>query len=396
MSDALAGPPPLAASLPRTADACVIGAGVMGLFTALALRRRGREVVVVDRGWPGCEASAANAGPLAVQNKSLPLVPLVRRAIARWAALSEETGFDIEYERRGGLRLAHSPEDVAALERSVASQRAVGLDVTLLQGRELATFAPYLSPAVRAAGFCPDDGMANPLASTRALLLACRRSGVAVGPQAGVTALRAGATGGFTVVTRAGAIACRDVVAAAGTWLVDLCAMVGVTLRIEPEVLQVAITESGAPLFPHVVSHVRGNLTLKQQRLSGKVMVGGGWKGRGDAATGRKDVDHDNLADNLRWAVAAIPGIAGRRLLRAWAGFEGRTPDKLLVVGPVGAPPGFHVVGCTGGGYTVSPAAGELAAALVDGEPHGADVEPLLVRRLIRHETPVSATTGPP
>lgn len=374
-------PSPLVAAPPPTADVCVIGAGVMGLFTALALRRRGRSVVVVDRRAPGLEASAANAGTLAVQNKALSLVPLVRRAIAGWAALSEETGVDIEYERRGGLRLAHDEDDVAALERAVLAQRALGLDVTLLADRDLAAVAPYLSPQVRAASYCPDDGMANPLASTRALLAACRRLGVPVVPDAVVTALQSAGHAGVRVTTSAGRVHCRDVVIAGGTWIGDLCALAGVDLPIRPEVLQVAITEAGTPLFPHVVTHVRGNLTLKQQAITGKVMIGGGWKGQGDPRTGRKDVDHRQLVENLRWAVAAIPGIAARRVLRAWAGFEGRSPDKLLLLGPLPQASGLHVVGCTGGGYTLSPVAGELAADLVVGL-RPPECEPFLVQRL--------------
>ena len=70
---------------------------------------------------------------------------------------------------------------------------------------------------------------------------------------------------------------------------------------------------------------------------------------------------------NLRWAVENIPAIARTRLQRAWVGFEGRSPDRQLVAGPLDHLPGFFVIGCASGGFTVAPMAGLLAARHVSG-----------------------------
>nr|MBA2305352.1 FAD-binding oxidoreductase [Acidobacteriota bacterium] len=129
---------------------------------------------------------------------------------------------------------------------------------------------------------------------------------------------------------------------------------------------------------------VRGNLTVKQARGTGRVLIGGAWRGEGDAATGVKRVRRDSLVGNLAWACQNIPGIARASLLRAWVGFEGRTPDKLLMCGSVGSPAGFHVLGCTGGGYTISPAAGLVAAQQILGEATSIPIQPFEVRRLMR------------
>ncbi|MGL5137436.1 MAG: FAD-dependent oxidoreductase, partial [Beijerinckiaceae bacterium] len=44
------------------ADVVVLGAGVVGVAAALHLQKRGRQVVLVDRGLPGMETSYGNAG----------------------------------------------------------------------------------------------------------------------------------------------------------------------------------------------------------------------------------------------------------------------------------------------------------------------------------------------
>jgi len=46
-------------------DAIVVGAGIIGLSLAIELNKRGREVLVVDKGQPGREASWAAGGMLA-------------------------------------------------------------------------------------------------------------------------------------------------------------------------------------------------------------------------------------------------------------------------------------------------------------------------------------------
>ena len=44
------------------ADVIVLGAGIIGVSTALQLARRGKSVVLVDRRGPGEETSFGNAG----------------------------------------------------------------------------------------------------------------------------------------------------------------------------------------------------------------------------------------------------------------------------------------------------------------------------------------------
>src|SRR5215468_2192208 len=48
----------------RDADVVVLGAGMVGVSTAYALRQRGLSVVLVDRREPGSETSYGNAGIL--------------------------------------------------------------------------------------------------------------------------------------------------------------------------------------------------------------------------------------------------------------------------------------------------------------------------------------------
>jgi glycine oxidase len=114
---------------PSASDVIVVGAGVIGMCTALELARAGWRVTIVERGEPGSESSWAGAGILA------PLRPwrypeavweLCRDSLARYPALVEElrvaSGIDAEL-LFCGARL-HDPRDMA---RAREWHRAEGL-----------------------------------------------------------------------------------------------------------------------------------------------------------------------------------------------------------------------------------------------------------------------------
>jgi glycine/D-amino acid oxidase-like deaminating enzyme len=375
------------------AQVCIVGAGVIGAAAAFELAQRGVDVLVLDRSDAGLEASAANAGTLAVQNKPLAAIPAALAAAEMWAGLADRLGIDIEYERRGGLRVAHTDEDAVRLAESAAAQRAQGAPVELLDGAALSREAPYLHPSVRAASYCAVDGMANSLAAFRGFFGAASRAGARFHTHRPVTGIDVRGDQDFAVATPSGSVRCHWVVSAAGAWNTDVLKMAGVEVSLDTEVLQASITDSHVPLFPHVVTHVRGNLTLKQLR-SGRILVGGAWRGEGNKDTGEKRLRRDSITGNYALAARTIPGIAGARLLRAWPGFEGRTPDRLLLAGSIGRPRGLYVLGCGGGGFTFSPLAGRIAADFIVKGQVDEIARPFDPRRLTTTRTEVAAAAG--
>jgi glycine/D-amino acid oxidase-like deaminating enzyme len=94
-------------------------------------------------------------------------------------------------------------------------------------------------------------------------------------------------------------------------------------------------------------------------------MIGGGWQGRGDAASRRKDLDYDSLLHNVRVAAAVVPGLASLNVVRSWAGLEGATPDLLPLLGQLPGHPNVFVTACARGGFTLGPLLGRLLAELI-------------------------------
>src|SRR5574340_578727 len=126
------------------ADVAIIGAGVIGCAIAHALARAtALRIVVFERGTPGCEASNAAAGVLAVASghaRQGVLLDLRRRSAAMFPdlvrELEEQTHIDLGYRRAGLISLAFSHEEAAELQELVQHRQGQGLRCQLLTPEE--------------------------------------------------------------------------------------------------------------------------------------------------------------------------------------------------------------------------------------------------------------------
>ncbi len=169
---------------------------------------------------------------------------------------------------------------------------------------------------------------------------------------------------GWRLETNAGRLRAGQVVIAAGPWSGRIAALFGATLPIRPSLIMLSVTEPAPRLMDRIVTHVAGNLTVKQVK-NGSCLIGGGWPGAGDFDGERPGLDPLMLRHNLRLAAEVVPGFARLRLARSWAGFEAQTPDGLPIFGAVPGHGGLFAVVPTAGGWTAAPFMGRSMAHLI-------------------------------
>jgi glycine/D-amino acid oxidase-like deaminating enzyme len=133
------------------ADVAVVGGGLTGLATALALREAGVDVAVVERDFCGSGASGRNAGHLTPTiGKDLPTLVRVfgearASAFARFAdravGCAEELigrhAIDCDYVASGNVLAGLHPGQRARLERAVEAAARLGAKVAFLDEREV-------------------------------------------------------------------------------------------------------------------------------------------------------------------------------------------------------------------------------------------------------------------
>jgi glycine/D-amino acid oxidase-like deaminating enzyme len=81
----------------EAADVIVVGGGLMGASAAFFLRKRGRSVILLERGLIGQQASGVNFGNVRRQGRYLFQLPLANRAREIWGKLPQLVGEDCEF-----------------------------------------------------------------------------------------------------------------------------------------------------------------------------------------------------------------------------------------------------------------------------------------------------------
>lgn len=341
-------------------DLAVIGGGIMGCEAAIRAAAGGMRVLLIEEGEIGSGASSANAGTLSLQIKRVALMPYALKGHAIW----EEAGDAVGFRKSGGLTLAFTEREADLLETRMAMKREAGAPITMLRANEARAREPGLSTRLLAASWCPEDGFANSSLTGSHYRALLAEAGVDVRTGAGAAAIEPG------FVVRAGATyRANRLLLATGAWLAETARMLDIELPVRARINTVSVTERSAPVVGTVIGHATGLLTLKQ-KPNGTVLIGGGWQGEGDPATGPGQVRAATLKPNLRLAAYALPALARTRLLRSWTGYEANTPDFYPLAGAMPQYPGLFVLGCVRGGYTIGPYIGRLMGDLIlDREP---------------------------
>src|SRR5262245_40804796 len=224
-----------------TADAVVIGAGIVGASIAFNLARLGvRDVVVLDRDGVAAQASRLSAGLVRTHYSNAPEARLALAGLRWFESWGELVGGDPGFHRTGLANLV-AREDHDKLRRNVAMLQQVGVEPQLVGPEELDELATDMPAAEEGLGaYEPRSGYADPAATTRSMAEAARRLGVDVREGVAVTAIRTAGDRVVGVETTQGFIASPVVVLANGAWSVPLARAIGVELPIEPIAVRLA------------------------------------------------------------------------------------------------------------------------------------------------------------
>jgi glycine oxidase len=354
-----------------TATVAIIGGGVIGLTIARALALRGlRDVLVIERGNLGAEASAAAAGMLAPQaeaNRAHEFFQLTCRSRDMYpafaAALLSETGIDIELDSTGTLYLAFTDGDVEELERRYAWQNAAGLPLEKLSPIQLRQLEPAIGEHVRAGLRFPLDIQLENRRLIRALIEANKRLGVQTQIGTAVTSLKIEGDRITGIKTSHGSIAAECVVMAAGAWSSQIPAgdRTSPIVRIKPVRGQMLCFEPERPVSRHVIYSPRGYIV---PRRDGRLLAGSTTEHAGFD----KSVTAAGVQSILAAAAEIAPQVSSLPLMDSWAGLRPRAGDTLPVLGPCGEIAGlYYATGHYRNGILLAPVTGELiAAAIVD------------------------------
>lgn len=352
----------------------IVGAGLIGLLSARALRARGLEVTVVERGEVGHEASRAGGGilsPLHPWRFPDAVTALSLRGQALWPSLAEtlRDASGVDPELRPGGMLVFDSDDPR--EMTAWAERH-GVALKPLSPRELGEHEPALRPPAKGAPWLlPQVASVRPPRLLRAVRRAAEREGVAVRAHAPVRALAVADGRAVGVDTAAGRVEADAVVVCAGAWTAALVTGLG---RQPPGIRPVRGQMLALGAEPGVLRHiVLAEDRYLVPRRDGVVLAGSSLEDVGfDAGT-----TDDARRALTRFAAALVPSLAGAPLLSHWAGLRPGSDDGVPTIAAHPAVADLWVnAGHHRNGIVTAPASAELLAARMAGEAPPLDPAP--------------------
>lgn len=213
---------------PTTAQAVIVGGGIIGCSTAYHLAKLGWDVVLLERRKLTSGTTFHAAGLVGQLRSSANITQLLGYSVQLYDTLEQETGQATGWKRNGGLRLACNDERWTEVKRQATTAHSFGLQMDLLTPSEAQALWPLMDVSdVVGAAFLPTDGQANPSDITLSLAKGARMAGARIFEDTKVLSvvLEDGVIRG--VDTERGRIETPIVVACCGQWTRDFAARAG-------------------------------------------------------------------------------------------------------------------------------------------------------------------------
>jgi sarcosine oxidase subunit beta len=350
--------------------AVIVGAGVLGLFTAYHLARAGAgPVLVLERGFLSSGSSGRNGGGVRQQWETRSTVRLARESVAAYRQFGREFGYNIWFRQGGYLFLASSPAELAQLRAVHDLVSSEGLPSRMVGPDDVGRWIEGIAPGSTVGGsYLATDGTLYPFPVLWSLYEAVQSLGVEVALRTELvgTVVRDGTVAG--VSTSAGPVTTGCLVNAAGGWSGEISRQAGVPTPNLASRHEIFATEPMKRFLDPMVVRVRDGLYFSQS-MRGELIGGIAVPHRPGTARGVPSSPQflTRMAGAL---VDLVPRLGTLGVLRAWSGYYDDTPDGFPVIGEDPRLGGFvHANGFGGHGFMLAPAASRRVVAAVLGEP---------------------------
>ncbi|TIO19081.1 MAG: FAD-binding oxidoreductase, partial [Mesorhizobium sp.] len=236
--------------LPQSADAVVIGGGIVGVFAAYYLARRGLKVALVEKGRIGAEQSSRNWGWCRQQNRDARELPMATRSLDLWERFAAESGQDTGFRRCGLLYLSNDEAELAGWARWRDFARTAGVTTHMLDSAEASGRGRATGRTWKGGVFSPTDGTADPSQAAPAVARAIVQLGGTVHQNCAARGIETEGGRLCGVVTESGTIRTRAAVLAGGAWASSFCRQFGFRFpqaSIRSSILSVSPGAGGLP-----------------------------------------------------------------------------------------------------------------------------------------------------
>ncbi len=348
-------------------DIAIIGGGIIGLYTAFELAKRGVEnIAVYEKRYIGSGSTFRCGTGIRQQFGDEANIRMMKRSVEKWTTLGDEMDFPkFKMAKTGYLFLLYDEDEVKTFKRNVALQNSLGVPSKVITPEEAKEIVPTLDISeVIAATFNQTDGKANPFLAVYGLARKLREMGIEINEYTEVKDIIVKDSQVEGVRTTKGEVKADIVLNAANAWAKIFNEKLGLNIPIEPYKHQGIVSEpfKKGEIKPMVVSFKYGGAYFTQKANGG--LIGGIALKYGP--TWDLTPTYEFLREVSRNFTRIIPALKHISIIRQWGGYYAETPDHNAVIGKIKEIEGYYLAaGFSGHGFMLAPAVAEGMAELI-------------------------------
>lgn len=358
-----------------TYDVIIIGAGSIGVPTALATANDGLRTLVVDALPSVAQADNKHAiGGIRATHSNVGKALLCKRSIEIFSTWEEKFGDDIWWHQGGYVFLAFTEEDKKTLKDTVKLQQSFGLKIDFLQTKKIRELIPGINEQGLLGGtFSPEDGNASPLLSLHSFFRRSKELGAEYHFNERVIDINIKKQNIVGIKTTKAKYKTNSIINAAGAQAKEIGNLIGINIPVEPESHEAGITEPVKKFFSPMIVDIRPCIDEKfgdsknfyfYQNMEGKIIfcltpdpnIPG---------TDRRETS-TFLPQITKRMIKLIPRLKNVKVRRTWRGLYPMTQNGNPIIGHIDEINGYvNAVGMCGQGFMLGPGLGELLARII-------------------------------
>ncbi|HDS30632.1 MAG TPA: FAD-binding oxidoreductase [Firmicutes bacterium] len=358
-------------------DAIIIGAGSVGVPTALYLALEGLKVAVIDE-MPSCGQGQNKAaiGGVRATHSDPAKIGICLRSLEIFSTWQDTWGDYIKWKMGGYCFPAYTEREETILKNLLTIQKANNLNIDWVDPDRIKELVPGILPdGLRGGTFSPNDGQVSPLMFIASCEKVARDKGAVFKYNEKVTAIRlAHGDKVEKVTTNKGEYFSPIIVNASGAGAKEIGKLTGLDIPVTPDSHEAGITAPVEHFLDPLVVDIRPGKEGKTANFY-----------FGQASTGQLifcytpsklfiGTDREETSEFMpiiaRRLVELVPRFKNLLVRRTWRGLYPMTPDGVAIVDKVESQPGMYLaVGMCGQGFMMGPGvATNIAKLIVHGE----------------------------
>lgn len=355
------------------ADVIIVGAGSVGVPTAMVLGEMGIKTLVIDMNpSPGQGENKHAIGGVRATHSDPGKILISQRSLEIFSTWQDQAGDNIEWLKGGYAFPVYRACDEKMLKELLPIQKEHGLNIDFVGAKKIREIIPGINlKGLRGGTFAPDDGSISPLLCINAFYRKALNHGVEFRFKERVKKILCKNDKVIGVKTGQSTHKAPVIIDAAGPFSPQLCQTVQVDLPVIPDSHEGAITEPVQPFFQCMVVDIRPAPGSKNyyfyQNKHGQVVF---------CITPDPPIVGTDKRETSRFLpqvcarmVNLLPRLKNLRVRRTWRGLYPMTPDGSPLVGWNRDVTGLlHATGMCGQGLMMAPGIAEMVGRMIAGK----------------------------